>query len=163
VFAVIHLDILRDNREQKGWDFENFPVTVHDETINTGDYTLAELCRHDSEKDTYYPRYAVERKAGQDFVSSITSGRDRFREEIKRTSDWDSELLVLIEEPRRTFKRQEGFMRYRDVTWPQISGTVEKWERYYNVDFNFVGTRERAQQKAFDALGAKLRATLVSD
>lgn len=160
---MIHLEILRDNREQKGWDFENFPVTVHDETINTGDYTLAELCRHDPEKDTYYPRYAVERKAGQDFVSSITRDRERFQEEVKRTSDWDSELLVLIEEPRRTFKRQQGFMNYRDVTWPQIEGTVDSWQRHYNVDFQFVGTRERAQQKAFDALGAKLRASLVSD
>lgn len=163
MFAVIHLDILRDNREQKGWDFEDFPVTIHDETINTGDYTLAELCRHDDERDTYYPSYAVERKAGQDFVSSITRGRDRFREEIKRTSDWDSELLVLIEEPRRKFKRQYGFMKHRDVEWSQISGTVERWEHYYNVDFQFVGTRERAQRKAFDALAAKLRSTLVAD
>lgn len=158
------LTILRDNREQKPWSFENFPAAdTKDVTIETGDYTLAEFCNHDEENDTYHPRYAIERKAGQDFLSSITRDRDRFLAEVKRTADWDSELRVLIEEPRRTFKRQQKFMRYRDVSWPQISGTVEKWERYYNVSFEFVGTRERAQKIAFDALSSRLRRILTSE
>jgi ERCC4-type nuclease len=159
---MIHLNILRDNREQKPWEFEEFPVTIYNKTVNTGDYTLAEFCDHDEENDTYYPRYAVERKGGQDFIQSITRSRDRFLAEVKRASDWDSELLVLIEEPRRTFKRQQGFMRFRDVSWPQVSGTVEKWERYYNVSFEFVGTRERAMRKTFDALSSRLRSLLTS-
>lgn len=159
---MVHLTILRDNREQKPWEFENFPATMKDATINTGDYTLAEFCDHDEEKDTYYPSYGVERKGGQDFVSSITRDRDRFLNEVKRAADWNSELLVLIEEPSRTFKRQQDFMRYRDVAPSQIFGTVEKWERYYNVEFRFVGTRERAQQTAFDALSTRLRAMLTS-
>lgn len=159
---MVHLNILRDNREQKGWDFEDFPATVRGETIKTGDYTLPELCDHDPDNDTYHPRYAVERKAGQDFIGSITSDRDRFKREINRTSDWDSKLHVLIEEPRRTFKRQERFMQYRDVTWSQIHGTVVKWERHYNVQFDFVGSRKRAQQKAFDMLAARLRTELMS-
>jgi len=93
---MVFLNILRDNREQKGWDFENFAVAVEDKTLETGDYTLAEFCHHDEENDTYYPDYAVERKAGEDFVKSLTHDIDRFRKEVKRASDWDSKLLVLI-------------------------------------------------------------------
>jgi ERCC4-type nuclease len=159
---MVYLNILRDNREQKPWSFNDFSVNTMDETLNTGDYTLAEFCEHDEENDTYYPNYAIERKAGQDFVSSITRHRSRFLKEVKRASDWDSELLVLIEEPKRLFKRQQGFMRYRDVTPASIFGTVEEWERFYNVEFRFVGTRQRGQQITFDTLSSRLRAQLTS-
>lgn len=158
---MVQLSILRDNREQKPWSFDDFDAEVRDATIKTGDYTLAELCDHDEENDTYYPRYAVERKSGEDFINSITRDRDRFKGEIDRAEDWESELLVLIEAPRRTFKRQEGFMRYRDVSWASISGTVEKWERYYNVNFRYAGSRERCQKIAFDVLFSQLRANLI--
>lgn len=158
---MVQHNILRDNREQKGWEFENHPVVISDETINTGDYTLAEFCDHDEEKDTYYPDYAIERKAGEDFVKSITIDRGRFLDEIKRASEWDSELIILIEESKTFFRRQRGFMKYRDVSPNQIFGTVNKWERYYNVDFRFAGNRERCQQIAFDTLTTRLRSHLT--
>jgi ERCC4-type nuclease len=159
---MVHLDILRDNREQTGWDFDNHPATVHGETLSTGDYTLARLCNHDEIRDTYHPKYAIERKSGEDFVSSITHDRSRFKEEIKRASAWDEPLWVLVEAPRTLFKRQRGFMQYRDVAPSQIFGTVDSWEEGYNVEFGFVGTRENAQAVAFDALACRLASSLVS-
>lgn len=155
------LTILRDNREQKGWEFDDLDATVEDATIRTGDYTIAEFCDYDEKNETYVPNYAIERKGGQDLVSSLTSGRDRFLDEIKRTSGWDSKLIVLIEEPRTTYKRQQKFMRHRDVSPAQIFGTVEKWEEYYNVDFRFVGTRERAQQIVFSEFQSRLQKLLL--
>jgi len=160
---MVRLNILRDTREQRPWGFDDFDAELRDVTIKTGDYTLSEFCDHDEENDTYYPRYAVERKGGDDFIDSITRSRDRFKREVKRAEEWDSELLVLIEAPRRTFKRQGGFMQYRDVSWNAISSTVEKWQRYYNVNFRFIGTRKRGQQIAFDALSSRLRAVLTSE
>jgi ERCC4-type nuclease len=160
---MVRLNILRDTREQRPWAFDDFDVEIRDVTINTGDYTLVEFCDHDGENDTYHPRYAVERKGGDDFIDSITRSRERFKREVKRAQSWDSELLVLIEAPRRTFKRREGFMQYRDVSWNVISSTVEKWERYYNVNFRYAGSRERCQQIAFDALSSWLRAMLTSE
>lgn len=80
-----------------------------------------------------------------------------------RASDWSAPLLVLIEEPRRTFKRQQGFMHYRDVGWPQVKGTIEKWNQFYNVDFEFLGSRKRAQRRAVAALKAQLRSSLVGE
>lgn len=153
--------IIHDTREQKPWEFKNFPVDVQAETINTGDYTLPEFCDHDSEKDTYYPNYAIERKSGPDFIDSIIPNRERFLREIKRASDWNSELLVIVEEPKMTFRRQRDFMKYRNVSSSQIFGTVESWERSYNVDFRFAGSRERAQRVAFDTLTTTLRASLL--
>lgn len=153
--------ILEDNRERKGWSFDNYPVDVEEATLNTGDYTVAELCDYDPEKDTYYPNYAIERKSGEDFIESIKWNRDRFKREIKRASDWDSPLMVLIEEPIMIFKRGHGFVQFYNITRSEIFGTVNEWERYYNVTFNFLGTRERCQKRAFESLGTKLRASLL--
>ena len=160
---MVFLNILRDTREQRGWEFKDQTADVKDVTITTGDYTLAEFCDYDEENDTYYPNYAVERKAGQDFVSSVTRDRDRFLAEVKRASDWDAPLRVLIEEPKRLFKRQQGFMRFRDVAPSSLFGTIGSWERNHNVEFTFVGTRERGQRLAFDAFSSRLRSLLTSE
>lgn len=159
---MVQLNILRDTREKKGWEFSDFDADVQPVTIKTGDYTLAEFCDHDKEKDTYYPNYAIERKGGRDFIKSITRDRDRFNREVKRASDWDSPLLVLIEEPKTMFKRQRGFMQYNEVTAPQVFGTVESWENHYNVSFRFVGTRKRGMQITFETLLSRLRSFLTS-
>lgn len=159
---MVFLNILRDNREQKPWDFDRLPVNTQDVTISTGDYTLVEFCDHDEEQDTYNPNYSIERKAGNDLVNSITHNSDRFLREIKRTNDWDSKLRVLIEEPKRTISRNRSFMRYNDMSPSQVLGIIDKWERNYNVSFEFVGTRERAQQIAFDAFSSRLRKKLLS-
>lgn len=155
------LTILRDTREQKGWDFENQPVEVREATLTTGDYTLAEFCDHDPINDSYEPHYCIERKSGNDFVSSVTNQRDRFEAEVKRASEWESPLLVLIECSRRTIKRNRDFMKFRDVAPSQLFGTVDSWERHYNVEFNFAGSRAKAQQIAFDVLSTRLRAQLL--
>jgi len=155
------LTVIRDNRERKGWDFDRFPVTVVDATIKTGDYTLPEFCTQD-ENDTYYPRYAIERKGGRDFANSIHGDRDRFKAEIKRASDWDKRFPVLIEEPRRTFKRNSGFMQYFDsLHWPQVEGTVDSWTEAYNVEFRFEGSATRAERIAYDLLADRLRTHLT--
>jgi ERCC4-type nuclease len=160
---MVTIEILRDNREQKPWEFDNFDVKTKDVTLETGDYSLATLCDHDEELDTYYPEYAIERKSGDDFISSITQNRKRFENEIKRASEWDSPLLVLIEEPKEATRYSSHFIDYFDIDRSQVFGTVEKWERYYNVKFNFAGTREHCQQIADATLRSQLRAGLLGD
>jgi ERCC4-type nuclease len=160
---MTHLTILRDTREQKPWEFDEFDVTLEDVTLKTGDYTLAEFCDVD-ENDTYHPVYAVERKSGSDFLQSIGKSRKRFEAEIKRAEDWSCPLKVIIEEPKEPSRyKDDYFMRFSDMSRSSILGTVDSWERYYNVKFVFAGNRGRAQQKAHSALLAQLRAHLVSD
>lgn len=153
---MVGFTILRDTREQKPWRFEEQEATTEDVTLNTGDYSVAELCDFDEEKETYYPDFAVERKAGRDFYQSVTRNSGRFRREINRTNDWDSKLRVLVEEPKKTFNRNQGFMQYKNMSGKQIFGLVARWEDQLNVSFEFVGSRKRAQQIAFDALFSRL-------
>lgn len=147
------LTILQDRRERKPHTFTGYPsVNTREVTLNTGDYTLAEFCRYDDENDTYYPSLAVERKAGQDLVSSLTSERERFKAEIKRASDWPEPLRVVIEEPWETFRDERDFMQYRNVHPKQIKGTIEAWEKHYNASFSFHDDRTLAEQEVFDTL-----------
>lgn len=158
---MIDLTILRDNRERKPWSFEKCPASVRDVTLNTGDYTLAEFCDHDGELDTYYPEYAIERKAGMDFANSIGQNRERFKNEIKRASDWFSPLTVLIEAPKISSRYQDTFLDKTNMSRDQIFGTIDAWERHYNVTFRFAGSRIKAQQIAYDMLSSQLRSRLL--
>jgi hypothetical protein len=159
---MIELTILRDTREQKPWEFKNQPTEIEDVTLETGDYTLAEFCEYDSDLDTYYPEYGIERKSGDDFVNSIGNNRDRFKEEIKRAGDWDSPLLVLIEDTKNPGRYSDNhFLNFTQMDRGQIFGTVESWERHYNVSFQFAGSRTKAQQIAHDTLLTQLRARLM--
>lgn len=152
------LTILVDTREQKPWEFDDYAVELRRETLRTADYTLEEFCDYDEENDTYLPRFGVERKSGQDFLQSITHRRNNFEDEVQRAGDWDAPLSVIIEEPYSTFQNNLGFMQYRDVAPSHVSGTVEKWERWYNVEFKFVASRSSAQQHCYDTLLTQRRA-----
>lgn len=144
--------ILIDTREQTPWTFEDYPVSTSRETIRTGDYTVVDLCDHDADLDTYFPQCAVERKTGSDFLQSLTWENDRFTDELSRADDWPVELKVVVEEPYSTFQQNMGCMRHRDVDPDQIISTLETIQQHYNVSFSFVGTRDRAEQVAFDTL-----------
>jgi len=153
------ITILRDNREQRPWEFGPFDVTLRDTTLETGDYTVEGLCIYDEELDTYCPRYAVERKDGSDLVSSLTWEIDRFQDELERASGWESPLQVVIEEPRSPSRYQEThFMKYHDVDPAQVYKTIETLEEKHNVSFSFVGGRGHAQRKVYNLLKEKLQA-----
>lgn len=159
---MIELTILRDNREGKPWRFKNLPVSTKDVTLNTGDYTLAEFCEYDDELDTYHPEYAIERKTGPDLINSVGQNRERFKNEIKRASEWFSPLAVLIEDPRSTGRYQDDYFERTKMTRSQVFGTLDSWERHHNVTFRFTGNRTKAQQVAHDMLSSQLRARLVA-
>lgn len=153
------LTILADNREQKGWNFTNYPVELHNTTLATGDYAIPQLCDYDNRLDTYEPHFAVERKSGSDFLQSITHSRTRFQDEIKRATGWDEPLMVHVEEPWQNFQnRYSDVLRYRKIYPSQIEGTVNSWQEHYNVDFKFFSSRREAEQATFDALMTAYRA-----
>lgn len=149
--------ILVDSREQKPWTFTGYPVTTREVTLRTGDYTLEQFCDHDPDADTYYPQLAVERKSGPDLLQSMTHRREDFKAEIKRAAEWPDELQVIVEEPWDTYAEQTGFMQYRDVHPNQIEGTIDAWEKHYNVEFSFTADRATAERDAFDQLITWLR------
>jgi len=152
--------ILRDTREKRPWAFRPHPVETRDVTIATGDYTVTDCCARDSETGTYHPRFAIERKTGQDFLSAITWDRERFEAQLRRAKRWPEPLVVVVEKPWETFAEGRGPMSHRDVRPSQVTGTVSAWRRRYNVEFRFPGSRRASELYALCRL---LRARRVDD
>lgn len=147
--------ILQDNREKTPYDFSSMPaVEVEEVTLETGDYAIKEFSVHDPKRDTWVPRFAVERKAENDFLNSITWERERFKAEIERADGWPVPLPVIVESPRTVFQNES---HYRDVTAGQVFGTIDSWANHYNVDFYFRADRTVAAELAFDFLSEWFR------
>ena len=82
--SSIPTTVLRDNREQRPWTSDGCAVETRDVTLSTGDYAVPIDCTHDSEADTYHPRFTVEHKSGHDFLTALTWDRNRFTSELRR-------------------------------------------------------------------------------
>ena len=76
--------LLVDTREQLPYEFSD-AVTVQRATLNAGDYSVAGLTAN----------VAIERKSADDFVGSITTGRERFWECCDRLSRLDFACIVV--------------------------------------------------------------------
>ena len=143
--------ILRDTREQEGYGyyFEDYPVEVKEVTLSTGDYAVQEPGHYGRNK-TYYPPFAVERKAKGDLVSSlIKPSRDRFEDEISRADGWEAPMPVVVEAPFAEFKQGNY---YNNVHPNSIIGTVEKWPKYKNVNFFFADSESDAEKRTYEFL-----------
>ena len=147
--------ILRDTREQEGYGyyFEDYPVEVKEVTLTTGDYAVQEP-GHYGNNGTYHPPFSIERKAKDDFVSSISSDRERFEDEIERADDWDAPMPIVIEAPYAVFKQGQY---YANVHPNSIIGTVDKWPQYKNVDFFFADHPGDAERRTYEFLKWWLR------
>jgi hypothetical protein len=146
------LVVLRDTRERKPWAFPTCPVETRDVTLSTGDYAVPAWCVHDECRDTYRPRFAVERKSGQDLLTSLTWERERFERELRRARDWPLGLAVVVEASWTDIVAGRGPVATRAVGLPQVVGTLAAWLDRYNVTAHFAGTRQRAQQFAWSLL-----------
>lgn len=138
--------ILQDTREKQPWTFDGCPVETRAVTLSTGDYALAAHCRRDPAVDTYHPQFAVERKSGPDFLSSISWHRDRFERELRRATHWPHPLAVVVETAWQTLLGNRGCMASRDLHPNQVAGTVDSWVDCYNVEFHFADTRREAER-----------------
>lgn len=143
--------ILRDTREQDdyGYYFEDYPIEVKEVTLETGDYAVQEPGYYGN-NSTYYPPFAVERKAKDDLVSSlIKPARDRFEDEIDRAEDWEAPMPVVVESPLDAFRKGQY---YSDIHPNSILGTVKKWPNYKNVEFFFKRGAYDAEKFTYEML-----------
>jgi hypothetical protein len=156
--VVMPFTILIDQREQAPYSFDclppssdtrNLPPIVHAKTtyLKTGDYQLAEVPGEWA---------AVERKSLEDLFSSLSpkGGRDRFRAEIERLSEFRFAAVVI-----------EGTMleicnpaKYREAWRSEFHGraafeTISSWAtRWPNVHWIPAGTRGLAEIVTFSLL-----------
>jgi ERCC4-type nuclease len=146
---AIPTTVLRDTREQHPWTFDECAAETHDVTLSTGDYAVPADCTHDPESDTYYPRFAVERKSGHDFLTALTWERNRFTSELRRAAEWSQPMAVVVETSWQTLLRNRGCMAWRDIHPNQIVGTLSAWTDHYNVAFHFAESRRQAELCAY--------------
>jgi len=135
--------ILIDTREQSPYTFEkmkgiNEAKTVK-VTLKTGDYSFIY-----NGKD-YSTIFAVERKSWEDWIGSITSGRERFENEIKRLNDMDFGAVVIEQDV-------SGAYTSADFTYSKLSpalalATFYKWSvKYPKVHFYLTSSRTGAKE-----------------
>ena len=85
------MQILVDSREQSPLKFKSDTITdVITTKLNVGDYG----CKF---KDGFSPPVFFERKALGDLFSTLTSGYKRFKKEILRAGETNTQLILIIE------------------------------------------------------------------
>jgi hypothetical protein len=86
IFSARDKPVYIDTREQNKLLFDNFEL----KTLKVGDYAYSD---RESTGNLYF-----ERKSVADFISTISQGLDRFKEEIERAGLNRANLIVIIEE-----------------------------------------------------------------
>jgi len=132
IVGDLDCDILVDTREQK-------PLFDGKKTsINVGDYTF-------SAKG--YNSIHVDRKSQADFISTFTSGLERFKKECKKAQKLGITLVVLIESSfSDCFNYKPLRFTGQRVTGDSAFNGVRRIIREYGVDFLFVNDRIEAKQ-----------------
>lgn len=129
--------VVSDSREKLPYSFSSDVSTV-EKALETGDYTI----------EGFEDVFAVERKTLPDFLKSITWDRERFKKEIVRADDMIA-FVVVIEAPQKQILEWDYD---RDVHPNSVIGTIDNWEKYHTVEFQWAGDRENAEKITHDTL-----------
>ena len=130
-----------DTREQKPYKL-NLPITVT--TLKYGDYTLSdsELC-----SDLH-----IERKSLADFIGTLSGGYTRFKNEIERALEANSNLVILVEDTLDhclAFKKLPYVSKRIKATPEFIFHNVrELIQEYPHIQFLFVNGKVEAARVA---------------
>lgn len=123
--------ILRDTREQNP---VMFGCKVEVTKLDFGDYTAG---------GDFHNNVFIERKSLSDLLGTLSGGYDRFCNEVKRAKELGSYLVVMCEEPFKSFKH---FKERRDIhsqaSFSFISHRMrELTENNNNIQFLFINGR----------------------
>lgn len=129
--------ILIDTREQYPFKF-SIPIEI--KKLDFGDYTLSNI----KECNNIY----IERKNISDFISTLSSGYDRFIREIQRCYDANSKLIIVVEASLSytlSFNYSKWLSKFIKATPDFIFHRVrELYQTYPNIQFVFVDGPEKA-------------------
>jgi ERCC4-type nuclease len=131
-----------DSREQMPYDLSPFIMVT--KGLPTGDYSILGMEQ----------QVVIERKSMDDFIGSISQGRERFEREIERLKPFESKM-ILVEASAADIVNH----RYRSRMHPNsVMGTMAKFFSL-GIGVMLAGNRETAQDfaKRFLYLSAKYR------
>ena len=132
------LQIIRDTREQNGFEFAGFPCTVTPGTLATADYSLV----------GFTDRIGIERKSLPDLVACLGVERDRFQRELARLRGYDC-AAVVVEATADDLRA--GHFRAKlnpEAAWQSVLAFTQR----YRIAFIFCDDRSDAERTAFDIL-----------
>lgn len=132
------MKIIRDTREQAGYDFDRQGGEVAEAALPTGDYTIEGV--GDS--------IAIERKSIDDLMGCLTGGRDRFERELQRSMAFDRFYVVIEASVDDVYNG-----RYRSKIKPHSAlQSIIAWSVRYNVQFIWAGTRAGGEYMTYHLL-----------
>ena len=122
--------IIVDTREQKPYlnIFDKLNQKYLIKKLSIGDYSIK----------GYEDKFAIERKTLDDFISSITRGRNRFEKEIKKAKDLKYFALII----ECSFYDIKNRNYYSKIDPEVILSTIFKWSIKHNLKIYFMETRE---------------------
>ena len=133
------LPILVDTREQEPWTFAGLPVVAVRAKLDQGDYGVPGV------------DFAVERKSPQDFIGSISFGRERFERELGRLQAngggaivIEGNLADLLDGSAN--RRPDGTQR---VHTNAVLGSIGSFQCRFGVPAYFAGSRQQAERLAY--------------
>ncbi|NQT21639.1 MAG: ERCC4 domain-containing protein [Planctomycetes bacterium] len=133
--------ILVDTREQLPWSFKDLSAETEREALPAGDYAIAGV------------PFVIERKTPEDFLASITHGRQRLERELERIQAQGGGAVVvegsldavLYGAPNRRLSRP-GELR---VNPNSVLGSIASFQMRYHVPTYFASSRQSAQRLAW--------------
>ena len=130
--------ILRDTREQRGWDFTCItpPPQVEVATLKTGDYSIR----------GYEDAVCVERKELSDLFGTLGQGRDRFVRELERMSLMQFASVVIEADFETIIRRPPSRSKLLPKT---VIRSIAAWQIRYRVHFTVCPNREFAERWTF--------------
>jgi ERCC4-type nuclease len=89
------MQIIIDSREQTPWAWEPHLVQTRVCGLDAGDYALEVDTFPVTGRQTLAVSFAIERKSLDDFIGTISSGWDRFREELYRMREFPARIVIV--------------------------------------------------------------------
>jgi DNA excision repair protein ERCC-4 len=131
--------IIVDTREKNPWMFDGLRgIKVVRGTLRTGDYSI--------KGGTLGT--AIERKSIPDLFGSMTSGRRRFYDELRRLSEY-SLAAVVVEGTRQEAERWKA---PTSINVARMLRTLQAWCARFGVQLHFCEGRLMAEQEAYRIL-----------
>ena len=137
--------VLVAKNEQAPWDFTCHGARQEEATLGIGgaDYSLKGFERI----------LRVERKTAEDYIGSISQGRERFENEMKHLRQFTFRRVLVECDSMGAIldglgRRGQRTFRSR-MTWQSARGTTIHWGRHY-CPIEFPGNRDEARDYAWD-------------
>lgn len=93
---VAPLHILIDSRERAPWAWEASDATTEIVGLAAGDYAVAQDAEKPKRAGALRPvRFSIERKHLEDFISTISTGWERFQRELIRMEAFPARVVIV--------------------------------------------------------------------